>query len=58
MKRQAQLFYNVEKNIVSNLDYLNQSVRDTVGSLISRSVVSYRGNYHLYVYCRWDAGED
>ncbi len=56
-KRQAKLFLNVGKNIICNPEYVNNSVWDTLGSFVSRSIVPHRDYYHLYDYFRWDEEE-
>lgn len=56
-KRQAQLFLNVGKAVVENPLYLNNSILDTVGSFVSRSIVPHRDYYHMYDYYRWNEKE-
>lgn len=56
-RRQAQLFFGVGKNVLSNPRYVNRSVLDSVGSFVSRSIVPHRDYYHLFDYYRWDEQE-
>jgi glucosamine--fructose-6-phosphate aminotransferase (isomerizing) len=55
--RKLALLAGVGRRLASNLAYLNSSVRDTIGSFISRSVVPHRDYYHLYDYMNWDERE-
>jgi hypothetical protein len=56
-KRKARLILNIGKNILENPRYLNRSVWDTLGSFVSRSIVTHRDYYHMYDYYRWDEKE-
>ncbi len=40
-----------------NPSYVNRSVWDSIGSFVSRSVISHRDYYHLFDYYRWDEKE-
>jgi glucosamine--fructose-6-phosphate aminotransferase (isomerizing) len=57
LKRQMRLFQGIGKSILGNLQYLNSSVWDTLGSFVSRSVIPHRDYYHMYDYIRWDEKE-
>ena len=56
-KRKMKLISGVGVNFLRNPAYLNQSVLDTLGSFISRSVVHHSDYYHMYDFYRWDEAE-
>jgi hypothetical protein len=55
--RQLKLLRETARILWRNPSYLNQSVWDTAGSYVSRSIVPHRDYYHLYDYYRWDEQE-
>jgi glutamine---fructose-6-phosphate transaminase (isomerizing) len=57
MKRKARLISGVGYNFLTNPAYLNRSIRDTLGSFVSRSISTHTDYYHLYDYYRWDEQE-
>ena len=57
LTRKLRLFAEMGKNIVANPAYLNRSLRDSIGSFVSRSMVKHTDYYHMYDFYRWDEQE-
>ncbi len=51
------LFSFVGKNVIKSPSYINQSVLDNFGSIISRYFVQKKDYYHMFDYYRWDEQE-
>jgi len=54
---QLKLFYFVGKNVLLNPRYLNQSVIDSLGSIVSRYIWPKKDYYNLFDYYKWDENE-
>lgn len=54
---QIRLFSFVSRNVLSSLGYINQSVFDSFGSIISRYLWPKEDYYHMFDYYRWDENE-
>ncbi len=57
LKRKAKLISEVIAAFAKNINYINSSLFDSIGSFLSRSVMNQTHYYHLYDYIRWDEKE-
>ena len=54
LRNQCKLFTFVGKNIIKNPGYLNQSILDSLGSIVSRYFTPKNDYYHLFDYLEWE----
>jgi hypothetical protein len=57
LQDKLKLFKYVGGNFITNPGYLNQSLLDSFGSIISRYFTHKRDYYHLFDYLKWDEKE-
>jgi hypothetical protein len=57
LSRKLRLLAGVGRAVAENPGYVNASIYDSLGSFVSRSVMTHEHYYHLFDYVRWDERE-
>lgn len=55
--RQLKLFSFITSNIITNPSYINSSIKDTIGSFVSRYLNPRKDYYHFFDFYKWDEQE-
>lgn len=55
--RKIKLMASMASVVLNNPRYINNSIWDTMGSFISRSIMPHRDYFHVFDYFKWDEKE-
>ncbi|OGU82892.1 MAG: hypothetical protein A2499_03175 [Stygiobacter sp. RIFOXYC12_FULL_38_8] len=55
--RQLKLFSFITSKIITNPSYINSSIKDTIGSFVSRYLNPRKDYYHFFDFYKWDEQE-